>query len=307
LLASSRATATLASAQRCLLVLLLTAVLLPTQGLASEGVVYTGNYPLHYFASAIAGDDLEVVFPAPPEIDPAYWRPDVDALLAYQRADLVLLNGAGFERWVAKAALPRSRLVDTSAAFAARLIAERSARTPHVHGPEGAHVHRSATAFTTWLDLSLARAQAQAVRDAMAARWPALAAGFTARHAALDARLEKLDAALETAAAVHAGKPLLASHPVYQYLARRYRLDVASLHWEPDSHPDDDAWRALEAILASHPAKLMLWEDEPRPETRARLAALGVAVVVFPPLGNRPASGDFEGVLRAAAARLGGA
>jgi zinc transport system substrate-binding protein len=277
----------------------------PALAMAREGVVYTVNYPLYYFAAAIAGNDLEVVFPAPADVDPAFWKPDVDVLLDYQRADLILRNGAGYERWATGAALPRSRMVNTSAAFANRLIAGESDRTPHVHGPKGAHVHESDTAFTTWLDVSLARAQAQAARSAMAARWPALAEAFAARHAVLDTRLADLNAELERAAAAHAGRPLLASHPVYQYLARRYRLDVVSLHWEPGIHPQDDAWRALEARLAEHPATTMLWEGEPASETRARLESLGIRIVVFPTLANRPANGEFIGAMQESARRLG--
>ncbi len=49
-----------------------------------DGVVYTVNYPLQFFAKAIGGDDLDVVFPTPPDVDPADWTPDVDTLLDYQ-------------------------------------------------------------------------------------------------------------------------------------------------------------------------------------------------------------------------------
>ena len=46
--------------------------------------IYTVNYPLQYFAKRIAGEHAEVVFPAPPAIDPAFWTPDVQTLGAYQ-------------------------------------------------------------------------------------------------------------------------------------------------------------------------------------------------------------------------------
>ena len=37
----------------------------------------------------------------------------------------------------------------------------------------------------------------------------------------------------------------------------------------------------------------MLWEEEPLPETRDKLAQHGIQVVVFRPMGNRPVVGDF--------------
>ena len=38
--------------------------------------VYTVNYPLAYFCERIGGKHIEVVFPAPQDIDPAFWTPD---------------------------------------------------------------------------------------------------------------------------------------------------------------------------------------------------------------------------------------
>jgi zinc transport system substrate-binding protein len=59
-----------------------------------------------------------------------------------------------------------------------------------------------------------------------------------------------------------AGRPLLGSHPVYQYLARRYGLSLVELHWEPEVVPDEAALGDLKEILAEHPAAVMLWEGE---------------------------------------------
>ena len=38
-------------------------------------VVYVVNYPLQYFAMRIAGDFADVQYPAPADIDPAFWKP----------------------------------------------------------------------------------------------------------------------------------------------------------------------------------------------------------------------------------------
>ena len=39
---------------------------------------------------------------------------------------------------------------------------------------------------------------------------------------------------------------------------------------EPDAAPDEGQWRALEGLLAEHPARVMLWEGEPIDETQER-------------------------------------
>ena len=106
------------------------------------------NYPLQYFAERIGGEHVEVSFPAPPDGDPAYWNPDPDSVAAYQQADLILLNGASYAKWVAIVTLPTSKLVDTSKGFRDRYIIIEGA-VVHSHGPEGEHSHGE-TAFTTW-------------------------------------------------------------------------------------------------------------------------------------------------------------
>ena len=82
---------------------------------AGKLLIYTVNYPLAYFAERIGGDSVEVVFPAPDGIDPAFWQPTTTDILGYQSADLILLNGAGYAKWLSRVSLPAAGLVDTSA------------------------------------------------------------------------------------------------------------------------------------------------------------------------------------------------
>jgi zinc transport system substrate-binding protein len=253
--------------------------------------VVTVNYPLAYFAERILGDAGRVSFPAPTDVDPAYWSPDVAAISEYQQADLIILNGAGYAGWVANATLPRSRLVDTTAAVSDRLIPIEDTVT-HTHGPGGDHSH-GGTAFTTWLDLEIAQAQARAVLDALARARPELKEEFSQAFEKLKSDLAELDASLDEIGRKLRETPLLFSHPVYQYLERGYGLNAYTVHWEPDEVPEDAQWRHLQSVLQQHPAKIMVWEDEPLDETRRRLSELGVESIVFSPGGNRHVEGDW--------------
>ncbi len=259
-------------------------------------LVYVVNYPLKYFAGRIGGDQVEVRFPAPPDADPAYWRPGPEVVGAYQSADLILLNGAGYARWIDRVSLPTSRLVDTSRAFKDQYIPIEDTLT-HQHGPKGEHAH-TGTAFTTWLDPKLAIAQARTIRDAFARRRPERKAAFEEGFGSLERDLLSLDRALEQAVSKDPGRPLLASHPVYQYLAKRYDMNLESVHWEPEEPPDEKMWRALEDLLVSHPAKQMIWEGTPREETKSKLVSLGIETVVFTPCGSVPEEGDYLSVMR---------
>ena len=265
-------------------------------GVAAERlVVYTVNYPLQYFAQRIAGDHAEVVLPLPPDVDPAFWQPDAATIGGFQRADVILLNGAGYAKWVSRVSLPRRKLVDTSTGFSDSYIDTQGSVT-HSHGREGDHSH-AGRAFTTWLDFSQAAEQARAVRDALSRIMPAQRDTFASNFLTLERDLLDLDARLKAIVARDAARPLIASHPVYQYLARRYSLNLKSLMWEPDAMPPETEWQVLAELREGHPATWMLWEGDPAPEIDERLQQLGVQSTVFDPRGNRPVAGDFLSVM----------
>jgi zinc transport system substrate-binding protein len=269
---------------------------------AAEMLVYTVNYPLAYFAERIGGDAVTVRFPAPASIDPAFWKPDAETIGAYQSADLILLNGAGYAGWVAQASLPRRKLVNTSRSFRDAYL-PGEATPSHQHGPGGEHTHGQ-IAFTTWLDPLQAIAQSRAIESAFARDRPEDAAAFAIHANALVADLEELDREQKAAFDSTGGEPMLASHPVYGYLARRYELDLRSVTWEPDREPADADWQILGAMLEEHGASRMLWEAAPLDTTRRKLDARGIRAIVFETAGNQPEHGDYLTTMRANVATL---
>ena len=269
---------------------------------ADRLVIYTVNYPLQYFAQRIAGEHAEVMFPAPNDIDPAFWKPDAATVGAYQRADLILLNGASYAKWISQVSLPRRRQVDTSAVFADRLIKTETG-VAHSHGAGDEHAH-AGTAFTTWLDPRQAILQADAIKAALIRKRPQAEAEFERNFAALERDLLALDTELKKIFSNARGRTLLASHPVYQYLARAYDLDLHSVLWEPDVFPSEGQWNELTGMAEANSAKWMLWEGEPLAESVARLAQMDIGSLVFDPCGNAPEEGDYLDVMRANLARL---
>jgi zinc transport system substrate-binding protein len=262
---------------------------------ASDGsgklTIYVVNYPLKYFAERIAGDRAEVVFPAPADIDPAYWMPDAETISKYQQADLILLNGANYAKWAKKVSLSRSKLVNTSAKFKNRYTTTETVVT-HSHGGQGAHAHES-LAFTTWLDFDLAAKQAKTIMQALSRKKPEAKDIFKKNYAVLEQELLALDSEMMRIAEKRPSPPLVASHPVYDYLARRYKLNIKSEHWEPDELPDADQWLAFAKMLKKHPAKWLIWEGEPIEDSVEKLKTMGVESLVFGPCSNIPNSGDF--------------
>jgi zinc transport system substrate-binding protein len=133
---------------------------------------------------------------------------------------------------------------------------------------------------------------------------PSSESEFSQRVGALSDELRELDRRLAAAAEAIGDEPLLFSHPVYQYLIRRYELNAREIHWEPDELPNGHAWSHLEEMLQSHPARWMLWEGEPLPETVSGLQELGITALVFDPCSLPPEQGDYMAAMSANAASL---
>ncbi len=271
--------------------------------LADALTVYTVNYPLAYFAERIGGDEVRVVLPAPADGDPAGWTPGAADIDAYRKADLIVLNGAGYEPWAEGAGLPKDRVVQTSASFADKYLVTEE-EDSHTHADGSTHSHESTVAFTTWLDPKLALIQAAAIRDALAAKRPAAASKFAAGFKALEADLMKLDGELAAVFAKLGDDPVLFSHPVYQYLEARYGINGMSVHWEPGEKPSQNELMKLAVALADHPAELMIWEGAPMSETTEALVRMAVESVVMDPCANRPAKGDYLSVMQQNVATL---
>jgi zinc transport system substrate-binding protein len=285
------------SLRKILVINIIFALLAIDSSVAAEKLtVYVVNYPLQYFAERIGGEHVNVSFPAPADVDPAYWMPDAKTISEYQQADLILLNGAGYARWVNKVTLPRFRLINTSAGFKDQYI-ETAEILTHSHGSEGEHAHES-LAFTTWIDFSLAANQAKAILAALSRKRLGLKDVFQKNYQRLEQDLLKLDQDLKTLISKDPSRPLVVSHPVYGYFARRYGLNIKSVHWEPDAIPTNEHIMELKGILKEHPANWMIWEGEPIKESAQRLQAVGIDSLVFDPCGNAPDQGDFLSVMR---------
>ena len=264
----------------------------------SQALIHVTNYPLKYFAERIGGDRVKVELPVPKDIDPAFWKPSADEISQLQTAELIVLNGATYEKWLQTASLSQAKTIDTASQFQDRWLSSKEEVT-HQHGPEGEHSHEG-TAFTTWVDPTLAIEQVAVIRDRMTTQFPEQADLFATNYKALEQDLTNIDEQIASLVegSAEQNQPLLASHPVYDYLAARYGLNLRNVLWEPEMFPDEEQWAELESMLTEHPAEWMLWEGDPLPESVERLRQLDIESVVFDPAGNVPENGDFLAVMQ---------
>jgi len=253
-----------------------------------------------YLAARIGGEAVRVVNLVPEDADPLLWEPDGDAVASMQEADLVLLNGAGLERWRDRVALAPSRTVELADAYRDQWLTFPDA-IQHQHGPEGMHTHTGVDPHV-WMDPELAIIHARRIAEELARRFPDGAAEFRARAEETVADLTDLERRWREVPLAEADPPLLTNHPAYDYLARRCGWPVRNFGLDPERVAEDDV--APLAALAKEGARFLLWESAPTDAVKVRFESIGLHSVVISPCEHRPPEGDWLEVQRGNAARL---
>lgn len=246
--------------------------------------IYTTFYPSRYFAQRVAGDLATVTCPVPDDADPIFWQPSREQIGDYQKADLILVNGGEYEKWIATASLPESRVVDLSRSFADAFIRYES--VTHQHGSGGAHTHEGIDGHT-WLDPINAKAQVQAIAKALRQRRPDHVAAIDQRTAELERDLDVLDARFKALAPAARDVLLIASHPAYNYPSRRYALGIVNVALDPEAEPSAGELAAIDRATGKRPEakkRILLWESQPIDAAVKAVASRVDEHVVFSPI-----------------------
>lgn len=244
------------------------------------------NYPVYWLVETISGGSVDIIYNVPAGIDPAYWKPKDSDITAMQEADLILLNGATYEKWLTSVEIPSSITVNTSKAGKSKFIIIKDAE---VHEHNGVKHSHDGIDFNIWLDPEILTLQADEVLKQLVKLKPEMAEAFTENHKTLVSEVKSVFAAIKESASKE--NNYFASHPVYDYLARANGWKVKNFHWEPDTMPSEAEWKKLEDSLSY--SKFMLYEDSPSLTISEKLKSIGIKVIVFRTGGNTPPSKDL--------------
>ena len=180
----------------------------------------------------VAGDAAEVASLVGANADAHVFEPRPSDLQRLARADLVVVNGLGFEGWIER--LVRSSGYRGPVVVASEGIAPR--RVGHAPDPHA------------WQSLQHAQRYVANIRAALERAAPAQAAGLMARAAAYSRRLADLDT--ESRAAFDAvprdRRRIISSHDAFGYLGDTYGLTFLSPRgWNTDADPSAAEFAAL--------------------------------------------------------------
>lgn len=259
---------------------------------AALPVVRSASYPAWYLVERLApAGSVDHALLIPKGEDPPHWVPPTDVVVQAQAADLLVLNGAGFEPWVATASLVESKVVDSAAGV---VLIELETAT-HSHGTEGAHAHGD-TDPHTWGEPAAYSLQAAAVAQALSAHVDADA--VAANLATLQGELAQLGAD-QVAAIGPTPRPLASNHPSFNYLFRGAGVTVESFDLDPEAAPSQETIDAVTSWAAAQTDPVLLWESAP---TAAATDALpGMDHVTLDPLEQPGDTGPYDYLAQARA------
>lgn len=214
--------------------------------------IVTTFFPLYDLARTIAGDDVEVVNLMESGVSAHDYEPSVQDRIKIESADVFVYNGAGMEGWVDKTLesmnVEKLKVVDTS-----KNVSLLESDHNHDHEEEGHdheeesddHEHEEGHDHDhgvndphIWLDPVNAKAQAQAIFDALVAVDPDHKSEYQSRYDALAVELDQLDTLMKTGMETAVHKHVVMNHSAFSYMAHRYGFDIESISGIiPESEP----------------------------------------------------------------------
>lgn len=172
------------------------------------------------FVRNVGGDRLDVTTLVPANGDAHVYAPTPADAKKLADAQIVFINGLGFEGWIA-------RLVKSSATRAVVVVATRGIKPLTAAGTHGhGHAHDDSDPHA-WQSVANAKVYVANIRDALAARDPAGKAAYEANAAAYMAKLDQLDREVraEMGRVPAERRRIITSHDAFGYFRAAYGVE----------------------------------------------------------------------------------
>ncbi|HVX03130.1 MAG TPA: zinc ABC transporter substrate-binding protein [Nitrososphaera sp.] len=179
--------------------------------------VVTSFYPLYDFATHVAGDKAEVSSLVPPGIEPHDWEPTLGDVMKARDADVLIINGAGFESWAP--GIGAKMLVNTTEGL--DLLGSGQEGEGEGVGGQGLHVGVNPH---VWLDPVFAKHQVDAIRAALVKADPEDAAYYNDNAERFSSKLDALDSSIRHELASCKKSDFISFHDAFKWFAQRYGL-----------------------------------------------------------------------------------
>ncbi|MBM3997604.1 MAG: metal ABC transporter substrate-binding protein [Planctomycetes bacterium] len=234
----------------------------------------------------VGGEHIALTTLVGPDGDAHVYEPTPADARALAQANLVIVNGLGFEGWI-------DRLVKTTgykgpAVVASDGISALKAEEDHGHGHANTHAekgkdhHHGELDPHAWQDLANGRLYVANIARALAAADPAHADDYRRRAEAYDGELAALDRDIRARLdAIPADRrKVITSHDAFQYFGRAYGIDFhAPIGLSTESEPSAGEVAALVRQMRDGGIRALFVENITDPRLVQQLAREAGAVI----------------------------
>lgn len=268
--------------------------------------VVTSFYPIYEFATAIGGEEANVINLLPTGVEPHDWTPRSQDILNTSKAQLFFYNGAGLEGWVPNflKGLGNDSEVKTIEVSQGIELIYTDEDDGHGHGEaaEGehdeAHEHEAgneehnhdhdATHIDphTWVSPKSAKIMAENMKNSFIEADPDHQANYEARYEELAEKLDALDAKFTSELEGMDKKEIVVSHQAFGYLCRDYGLTQhAIMGLSPDAEPRGQDLVKLSKLVKQEGIQFIFFEELVSDRLAKTLASeAGVETMVLNPV-----------------------
>ena len=246
-------------------------------------------YPLYEFTKQVGQDKVSVSLLIPPGIEPHDWDPTVNDLQKMHEADLIVINGIGFESWADDIDTVNSDviIVDTSKGISIIDVGMIEANSDlHDHSVGDPHI---------WLNPVMAKTQVQNIVDALVSIDPDNEKFYIQNAKSYQDKLDALDAKIKDELSP-CNKDFIAFHNAFTYFAVEYGLNQHSIvnSNEPNIGPTLKTLETVINLAQTFDIDVIFTEETVDTRTSQVIAnEIGARVLVLSPIETISDDSDY--------------
>ncbi|MGQ0791726.1 MAG: metal ABC transporter solute-binding protein, Zn/Mn family [Nitrosopumilaceae archaeon] len=205
-------------------------------------VALASFYPLYEFTKEVGKDKVDVSLLVPPGIEPHDWEPSIQDLQIIQQADIIIINGIGFENWFEDIEKLNLELTIIDSSNGINIINEINS-DQH----EDSHFDASLADPHIWLNPSLAKIQVKNIVGGLIELDPDNSPYYHDNYENYIKKLDILDSKIRDELS-NCSKDFVAFHSAFTYFAKEYGLNQHTIvSNEPHS---ESTSKTLEKIIS---------------------------------------------------------
>ena len=193
--------------------------------------VLVSFYPLYEFTKEIGKEKIDVSIIIPSGIEPHDWEPTIQDIQKMQQADVIVINGAGFETWFNDFIInnPNVLVVDTSSGIELMVNPESHYNDEHMEFNVDPHI---------WLNPVLAKKQVNNIANGLISLDPEHTTYYKENANKYNTKLDALDNKIRTELTLCDKKDFIAFHNAFSYFSKEYELNQHTIIGvDPNAEP----------------------------------------------------------------------